>query len=129
MASGFVWKGAMNGNKWTAKPQREWGGNNENSTVLDISCDFTAHFQFCACQTNLTDTQHTMLLTVQERIQREGAGGAHPPPPWNDLWLSNTTGILQYGDIYDMFYVIALSKASFFVFPYKICLPVSYTSP
>ena len=52
-----------------AKLHKEWGGNNENSTVLYVSCDFTAHdFQFCACQTNLTDTQQTMLLRVQEQI-------------------------------------------------------------
>ena len=30
---------------------------------------------------------------VQGRIQGEGAGGAHPPPP--DLRFSNTTGTLQ----------------------------------
>ena len=32
---------------------------------------------------------------IQGRIQGEGAGGAHPPPPWDDLRFSNTTGILQ----------------------------------
>ena len=32
---------------------------------------------------------------VQGRILGEGAGGAHTPPPPDDLRFSNTTGILQ----------------------------------
>ena len=36
-------------------------------------------------------------LMGQGRIQGEGAGGAHPPPPWDDLRFSNTTGILFIG--------------------------------
>ena len=31
---------------------------------------------------------------TQGRIYEEGAGGAHPPPPRDDLQFSNTTGIL-----------------------------------
>ena len=36
-----------------------------------------------------------MLHLTQGRILGVGAGGAHPPPPWDDLRFSNTTGILQ----------------------------------
>ena len=36
-----------------------------------------------------------MIKQIQGRIEGEGAGGAHPPPPWDDLRFSNTTGILQ----------------------------------
>ena len=36
---------------------------------------------------------YCLIHVFQGRIQGEGAGGAHPP--WDDLRLSNTTGILQ----------------------------------
>ena len=35
------------------------------------------------------------MYNTQGRIQGEGAGGAHPPLPRDDLRFSNTTGILQ----------------------------------
>ena len=37
---------------------------------------------------------YNSFLELQGRIYGEGAGGAHPPP-WDDPWFSNTTGILQ----------------------------------
>ena len=37
-----------------------------------------------------------ILYCNQGWVQGEGAGSAHPPPPsWDDLQFSNTTGILQ----------------------------------
>ena len=58
-----------------------------------------------------------------------GCRGAHtPPPPRDDLEYSNTTGIPQNMAICmicilsSSFYVIAWSKAFFFVFAFKICL-------
>ena len=48
---------------------KENGTETTKIVVLHVSCDFTAHFQFCACQTNLSDTQQTMLLRVQEQTK------------------------------------------------------------
>ena len=36
-----------------------------------------------------------ILYCNQGWVQGEGAGSAHPPPSWDDLQFSNTTGILQ----------------------------------
>ena len=67
------------------------------------------------------------MQTFQFRQLGGGCGGTSPPPPArNDLWFSNTTGILQSMQICmicilsSSHYVIAQSKVFFLVFAIKI---------